>query len=186
MDIAEEQELLRRARAGDAKAFGALVDAHQGAVRAFVRRLTGHVADAEDVAQEAFVMAFHKLGRMREGVRLKAFVGGIAYRLWLQNRRAWFRRRLRDGAYRALQDDDSDPRSTLFAHHLVRQAMDALPPQQRAALALCIGADYTHAEAAEALKLPLGTVKSHVARGLAKLRTTLGVDPLKEVAAHDA
>jgi RNA polymerase sigma-70 factor (ECF subfamily) len=53
--------------------------------------------------------------------------------------------------------------------------MDELPDDQRAALALCLGQDFTHAEAAEILKLPLGTVKSHVTRGRARLQAALGV-----------
>jgi RNA polymerase sigma-70 factor (ECF subfamily) len=53
--------------------------------------------------------------------------------------------------------------------------MDDLPEDQRAVLALCLGQDFTHMEAAEVLKLPLGTVKSHVARGRARLQAALGV-----------
>jgi len=50
-----------------------------------------------------------------------------------------------------------------------------LPEDQRAALALCIGQEFTHGEAAEILGLPLGTVKSHVIRGRARLQAALGV-----------
>ncbi len=58
------------------------------------------------------------------------------------------------------------------------QAMKALTPAQRLCVSLCYGADLTHAEAAEVLNAPLGTVKSHVKRGLDKLRAQLsGADP---------
>ena len=50
----------------------------------------------------------------------------------------------------------------------------ALPAEQRAALLLCLACEFTHAEAADALALPLGTVKSHVARGREKLMAALG------------
>jgi len=53
-------------------------------------------------------------------------------------------------------------------------ACATLPAEQRAALLLCLGLDFSHVEAAEALALPLGTVKSHVARGRAKLAAFLG------------
>ncbi|MBL8531129.1 MAG: RNA polymerase sigma factor SigM, partial [Hyphomonadaceae bacterium] len=53
------------------------------------------------------------------------------------------------------------------------------PPDQRAVLALCLGQEFTHAEAAEALGLPLGTVKSHVARGRTRLQAALGLAPEK-------
>jgi RNA polymerase sigma-70 factor (ECF subfamily) len=52
--------------------------------------------------------------------------------------------------------------------------MACLVPEQKAALLLCLGAEFTHAEAADALALPLGTVKSHVARGREKLVAALG------------
>ena len=54
------------------------------------------------------------------------------------------------------------------------KAMDTLPPDQKAALLLCLGCEFTHAEAAGVLALPLGTVKSHVARGREKLAAVLG------------
>ena len=56
------------------------------------------------------------------------------------------------------------------------RAMADLPADQRACVALCLAADFSHAEAAEALRLPLGTVKSHVARGRARLLQALGVN----------
>jgi RNA polymerase sigma-70 factor (ECF subfamily) len=56
-------------------------------------------------------------------------------------------------------------------------ACASLPPEQRAAVLLCLGCDFTHAEAAEALVLPLGTVKSHIARGRVKLVAFLGESP---------
>jgi len=57
----------------------------------------------------------------------------------------------------------------------LEKAMAELPADQRACVALCLAADFSHAEAAEALDLPLGTVKSHVTRGRARLLTALGV-----------
>jgi len=53
-------------------------------------------------------------------------------------------------------------------------ALAVLPPDQRACVALCLAAEFSHAEAADALGMPLGTVKSHVARGRAKLVEALG------------
>jgi RNA polymerase sigma-70 factor (ECF subfamily) len=57
----------------------------------------------------------------------------------------------------------------------LESAMAGLPPEQRACVALCLAADFSHAEAAEALDMPLGTVKSHVSRGRARLLQVLGV-----------
>ena len=57
----------------------------------------------------------------------------------------------------------------------LERAMGDLPLEQRACVALCLAGEFSHAEAADALKLPLGTVKSHVARGRARLLQALGV-----------
>ena len=66
--------------------------------------------------------------------------------------------------------DASDPGLTLD----LAAAYATLPADQRAALLLCLGLDFTQVEAAEALALPLGTVKSHIARGRGKLAAFLG------------
>jgi RNA polymerase sigma-70 factor (ECF subfamily) len=170
----EEAQLIAAARAGDMRAFGKLVDAHQIAVRGFLRRLMRSTGDAEDVAQEAFVRAFDALARFDGRARFRTFVCGIAYRVWRDQNRAWFRARTRESAYSeaitAGAGVDADLKLAL------RQAMETLPEAQRAAVALCLGAEFSHEEAAAALQLPLGTVKSHVARGRARLRQVLGDD----------
>jgi DNA-directed RNA polymerase specialized sigma24 family protein len=68
---------------------------------------------------------------------------------------------------RGLMANDSDA-------ILVRQAMQSLPMDQRATIMLCLGSEYTHAEASEMLGIPLGTIKSYVLRGRQKLRELLG------------
>ncbi|MBI1187492.1 MAG: sigma-70 family RNA polymerase sigma factor [Alphaproteobacteria bacterium] len=174
-DAADEARLLALARAGDGRAFGRLVDAHQSAVRAFARRLIGDAAEAEDIAQEAFARAWEQLSRLRSDASLRAFVCGVAYNIWRSARRSHMRRQLRERAYARENADAAEQPRDAPARLALRAAMDALPPDQRAALALCLGADFTHAEAASALNLPLGTVKSHVLRGRAKLREALGL-----------
>ncbi|HRK64757.1 MAG TPA: sigma factor, partial [Terricaulis sp.] len=74
MDAAEEARLVGLARAGDMRAFGRLVDAHQPAVRAFLRRLVGSYADADDLAQDAFARTWEVLHRFDGRSGLRAFV----------------------------------------------------------------------------------------------------------------
>lgn len=176
MDAGEEAALLARSRAGDMRAFGALVDAHQGAVRAFLRRLTGNAADADDLSQQAFARTWEVLGRFDGSSNLRSFICGVAFQYWRRGRRAEGRRLARETAYADLADTQSEAPAHVAARLALRRAMDDLPPDQRAVLALCLGQDFSHAEAAEALKLPLGTVKSHVARGRARLQAALGVE----------
>lgn len=175
MDAAEETRLVGLARRGDMRAFGSLVDAHQPAVRAFLRRLVGSYADADDLAQEAFARTWEVLDRYDGSSRLRTFVCGVAFQYWRRARRAQSRRQAREDAYAELADTETEPPARAAARLALRRAMDDLPEDQRAVLALCLGQDFTHAEAAEALGLPLGTVKSHVTRGRARLQAALGV-----------
>ena len=100
---------------------------------------------------------------------------GIAWWKYRESRRSWLRLLKRQAAYADMQNEitQSDPGLALD----LAAAMKGLPPEQRAALLLCLGCDFTHGEAAEALSLPLGTVKSHITRGRTKLAAFLGETP---------
>ncbi|CAM3151893.1 RNA polymerase sigma factor [Asticcacaulis taihuensis] len=168
-----EDPLIRRAREGSSDAFSRLVADHQQAVRAFVRRLCAQPDDADDLAQEAFVTAWAILHKLRDDVSFRTFVCGIAYRKALNDRRRLNRSGARDTEWFGLQEQ-SRP-STIDAKLSVQAALASLPLDQRAAISLCVAADYSHAEAAEILGLPLGTIKSHILKGRAKLNALLGV-----------
>jgi len=172
--------VLAAARAGDLRAYGRLVDAHQSAVRAFLRRLVGNYADADDLAQEAFARTWQVLDRYNGTSSLRTFICGVAFQYWRRGRRSNIRRVAREEAYHAASELQGEIAPNAEAKLALRRAMEELPEPQRAALALCIGGEFTHAEAAEALGMPLGTVKSHVARGLQRLKIALGADPGKD------
>jgi RNA polymerase sigma-70 factor (ECF subfamily) len=161
-----EAALVMRARAGSADAFGRLVQMHQQGLRAFLRRLSGNPADAEDLAQESFVFAWEHLGRFDSTRPFRPWLFGIAWRKYRERKRSWLRLLKRESAL-AREDAGFTPDPGLKLD-LVK-ATQTLPVEQRAAVLLCLGAEFTHAEAAQALALPLGTVKSHVTRGREKL-----------------
>lgn len=164
--------LAAAAQAGSHDAFARLVQRHQQAVRAFARRTCGDWALADDIAQEAFLTAWTRIGTLKDGQSVRAWITGIAYRKALTRMRSERRGRARDavvGQARATAADRID--ETRLA---LEQAMAALSLDQRACVALCLAGDYTHPEAAEILGLPLGTVKSHVTRGREALRVVLG------------
>jgi RNA polymerase sigma-70 factor (ECF subfamily) len=171
-DANAEPVLVAQARNGSADAFGRLVHMHQQALRAFLRRLIGNSADADDIAQETFVFAWEHIARFDPARGFRPWLFGIAWRKHRESKRGWIRRLTRQG--RAVADDQTaflpDPGLRLD----LAKAAAVLPPEQRAALLLCLGCEFTHAEAADALALPLGTVKSHVARGREKLVAVLG------------
>ena len=172
MTLASEAELIGAAQRGSAAAFAQLVERNQQAVRGFLRRLSGNHADADDLAQETFITAWARIGSFRPGETLRSWFCGIAYRKWLTQRRSDGRRRTRETELMHMQPASQS--STADARLDAAAILGVLQPEQRAAVALCLAADFSHAEAAETLGLPLGTVKSHVTRGRARLIELMG------------
>ena len=164
--------LVLGAQAGSSAAFAKLIDSHQRAVRAFLRRMCGNAAEADDLAQETFVSAWVSIRRCRPDLSFRAWLYGIAYRKFLAERRARGRRMRRE-TVAVLDETTTDPAAKMDVALDIERALQALPPDQRAAVALCLAAEMSHAEVAKAMRLPLGTVKSHVQRGRARLLVVL-------------
>ncbi|MGH6876951.1 MAG: RNA polymerase sigma factor [Rhizomicrobium sp.] len=155
---------------GDQRAFEQLVRRHQGTVRAQLRRLlSGDEAQADDLAQEAFLLAWRKLDQFRGEARFSTWLYRIAYTCYLQARRtkAWPPDHVREVESRLVPPHASDLRLD------VRRAMQRLSPAEQTVLLHCVPLGLSHEETAYVLEMPLGTVKSHAARGKAKLRTWL-------------
>lgn len=166
-----DADLVEAARRNAPGAFARIVERHQQGLRAFLRRTCGDWALADDVAQDTFIAAWERLGELRDGAMLRSWLCGIGYRKALSALRAAGRSRRREAAYAETRQTVSASRDE--ARLAVEQAMAALPLEQRAAVAMCLAADFSHAEAAAALGAPVGTVKSHVARGRARLAEAL-------------
>lgn len=168
--LPSDAALVAAARAGSDAAFARLVDRHQGALRGFLRRTVGPAAD--DVAQEAFVAAWTSLRRLRDPAGFRPWLFGIAWRKAADRARAERRGASRDGAWL----ETTAPAAGIAPADRIAldRALADLAPAERACVALCLAQDWSHAEAAAALGLPLGTVKSHVARGRARLLAALG------------
>lgn len=175
----DEERLVRAARGGDDRSFAVLVDQTQRSVRGFIGRYSGYWAGADDITQEAFVMAWKRLQRFDGRSSFRAWVCGIAYRLARDARRGHERALLRDGHWMS-QVNMSDDARLVEDRMALRRALSELPEHQRAAVALCLGEGFSHTEAATILNMPLGTVKSNVSRGREKLLGALsephGVD----------
>jgi RNA polymerase sigma-70 factor (ECF subfamily) len=173
----DDARLLAEARAGSRLALSRLIDRHQQAVRAFLRRVAADREDADDLAQETFVTAWTQLDKWRGQSTVRAWLLGIAWRKARGAGRSMFRRMARDRAWSDLEalapPLSANPEDRLA----LEKAMRSLNLDQRAAVALCLAEDYSHAEAAEILGLPLGTLKSQVLRGRAKLVEVLEARP---------
>lgn len=168
---AAEPAWVQDAQAGSAQAFSRLVQAHQQGLRLFLRRLCGNIADAEDLAQESFVQAFALIGRFDTTRDFRAWLFGIGWRKYRAQKRGWLRLLKRESRFAQMQETVIHPDPDLRLD--LGTALAALPPEQRAVLLLCLLQEFTHAEAAEALEMPLGTVKSYVLRGRARLEEML-------------
>lgn len=165
--------LVAAARSGHDAAYARIVDRYQGAIRAFLRRLCPYESDADDLAQETFLAGWTELRGLREPERLKSWLFAIAWRKAKGQARTMARTRQRDHDWQSMRPESSDPQ---FDRALaLQQALAQLVPEQRAAVSLCLGEGWSHGEAARVLALPLGTVKSHVSRGRARLAEILGV-----------
>jgi RNA polymerase sigma-70 factor (ECF subfamily) len=176
----DDATLVAQIREGSERAFNLLIDRHQRAVRGFLRRLLASAADADDIAQETFLAAWEGVRNYHGGASVRTWLFAIAWRKAKTAQRTWFRRRVREAGYQETISAEDQPQASVEDRLAVKQALLTLPIEQRAAVALCLGESFSHAAAAEALGAPLGTVKSHVARGRARL-----LDALREPANSD-
>jgi RNA polymerase sigma-70 factor (ECF subfamily) len=171
----DDAELVAAIRDGSERAFNVLIDRHQQAVRAFLRRLVGNVAEADDIAQDTFLAAWTQLRSFRGETSVRSWLCGIAWRKAKAAQRSWVRGRRRDTVHHeqrsaAASESTGAPIEDRLA---VRQALLALPLEQRAAVTLCLVCGCSHSEASAIIGVPLGTVKSHVSRGRDRLRQAL-------------
>jgi RNA polymerase sigma-70 factor (ECF subfamily) len=168
--------LVRRAQTGDTDAFGELVERNRKAVfRAAVAAL-GSTTDADDVAQEAFVMAYRKLASFRGDAAFRTWLLAITWRKALDRRKSvgrWLRLTVTPAepdtdAISWIEHMPSDRRSQeedLAAAQLrqtLRRLIRTLPRKLRDALLLAGSGDYNYAQISFILGVPVGTVKWRV------------------------
>ncbi len=165
-------ELCSYAAAGERRAFGELVRRHGSSVRHLLRRMGAQAALSDDVAQDAFLAAFERIAEFRGEGTFAGWVKKIAARLYL--RRLQREKRLSALAAEEGSIEEIDTGVGDADHRIdLDEALKGLSPAERLCVSMCYGAGLSHGEAADALNLPLGTVKSHVKRGLEKLRARL-------------
>lgn len=186
----DDRSLVSAAQGGDRAALEQLLRRHYDRVHAICRRLTGSNADAEDAAQEAMIAVVRGLPRFDGRSAFGTWVYRIATNATLDELR---RRKRRPALHVAGEDgtipEDEDP---LSHRHIdgaetrvdLDRALGRLPDEFRLPVVLRDVADFDYAEIATALDIPVGTVKSRIARGRALL--TAALDPEKSAAAGNS
>jgi RNA polymerase sigma-70 factor (ECF subfamily) len=174
-------DLLKLCGRGDQNAFAQLYDAVSARVHGLAVRVVRDPAQAEEVAQEAFLEIWKNSGRFdpAKGSPL-GWLLTIVHRKSVDRVRSAEASTRRDTTYNQ-QNQPVDHDSTAEAAqasleaHRVRAALDSLTPIQREALELAYFGGYTHTEVATMLDLPVGTAKTRIRDGLIRLRDTMGV-----------
>lgn len=172
-----DTELVARARAGDAAAFGALVGRYQVAAMRLAAAISGSVDAAADIAQEAFVKAHRALPKLADPAMVRPWMLRIVANeaknvLRGQARRR--RRELRYGSWVLVATPDPEA-SALEADDArgLAAAFGRIAARDRQVLAYRYFAGLSEAETARALDIATGTVKSRTARALARLRAEM-------------
>ena len=173
-----DSELIARLNGGDQTAFTALVRRWEGPLVRIAYRITGDLAEAEDVRQRVLLKVLESSGAARTRT-----VRGVDASRRSQHRAisAIRRRKRREGLFKRLRHrtatlDESHPGARVIADDQARLLADALlclEPDARALLALRFDLDLTFHEIAAALGQPPSTVKSRLARAISRLRTLL-------------
>lgn len=169
MRTSGDAELALLAAVGDRAAFGELLRRHAPGVRVLLRRMGAQPALADDLTQDACLKAFERIATFRGDGSFAAWLKTIAARLYIrrwrsESRIAWAPELPEDIA------DEIAPLSVASDRIDLDKALQVLNETEKVCVSLCVGIGMTHEEAAAELRMPLGTVKSHVHRGLVKLR----------------
>jgi RNA polymerase sigma-70 factor (ECF subfamily) len=179
----DDQQLVAAAQAGDPRALDALLRRHYDKVHAVCRRIAGSARDADDATQEAMIGIVRGLPRFDGRSQFSTWIYRIATNAALDE----LRRRKRRPALALVSDEGEaaetvDPRAERTVEAAVDRmtidaALDELGEEFRTAVVLRDVADLDYGEIADVLSVPVGTVKSRIARGRSQLAVTLGNRP---------
>ena len=174
-----DEELVSAFQHGDASAFDELVSRWDRRIHGAIHRVVGADEDSRDLCQEAFLKAYRGLGTFKQEARFSSWLYQIAINVCrdrLRRRRGKTALSLddveeaRDGRLRAAAPSPLELVEARDLRHLVEDAMATLSAEEREVVILKEYQELTFPEIAEALKLPLSTVKTRLYRGLSQLR----------------
>ena len=180
-----EASVLERVAAGRPGAVRECIDRYGGLVWSLARRFCPNPSDADDAVQEIFLDLWRSSARFDPSIAAEAtFIAMIARRRLIDRSRQRASRPLPslDAGDFGTSLDDGLPKPTASAElgedaRRAALAFESLKPEQQRVLRLSIYQGLSHEKIAEATDLPLGTVKTHVRRGLIRLREILSGTP---------
>jgi RNA polymerase sigma-70 factor (ECF subfamily) len=175
----DDHALVQAAAGGDRQALDTLLRRHYDRIFAVCRRITGNDADAADAAQDALISIVRSIGRFDGRASFSTWAYRIATNASLDELRRRRRRptviddrndRRSEGTEAQIVDPEAAPRIEAIADRMaIDAALAQLPETFRVPLVLRDVGDLEYAEIAETLDVPVGTVKSRIARGRAQL-----------------
>lgn len=180
MTQATNPSLLQQVAAGQGNAVAEVIDAYGGLVWSLARKYFGRSAEAEDAVQDAFIAVWKAADRYDPEVAAEStYIAMIARRRMIdQLRKAG--RRIDAQPLDSSPEPENESNNRLADEEQVEEvlkAIDELDPPQPEVIRHSLMDGLTHPEIAEKMGLPLGTVKTHIRRGLIKVRQALGICP---------
>ena len=176
----QEKDWLEQSRQGDHAAFENLIRSYQRMIHSLAYRMSGSLADAEDLAQETFIRAFQQLSSYRGDAKFSSWLCRVAINAGLN----WRQREARRAEIHqqwAAEASSAEPHGEAAAKdeksQRVQAALDRLPGPQRAAIILTVYEEMNHAEAARLLGCSEATVSWRVFAARAKLKRWLKSAP---------
>lgn len=173
-----DRELIKKARAGDDKAFEELVRRYESQIAATVHGMLGNVDVADDVGQEVFIRFHKNMSRFREDAALATYLTRIAINLCINELNRRKRRSLlfKSPEEANLLEPSGTPDDSIVRNErkeIVQTAIQELEPKFRSVVVLRLIEGYSTEETAKILEIPLGTVLSRLARSQKKLKEKL-------------
>jgi RNA polymerase sigma-70 factor (ECF subfamily) len=187
-----EHALIRKAKQGDGRAIEALIRAHQDALYAFMLRMSGRPDVAEDIVQEAFVRVLKNLDRFDSRFRFSTWLFTIAKRLYvnsIQKLRPTYDSDVIDshhGEFESVGGDAARSETIQNVRSVVDFALKELAPQQREIILLFHQQNWPITDIAVFLKMPEGTVKSHLHRARKRMKKVIESSGLMSRQAEEA
>jgi RNA polymerase sigma-70 factor (ECF subfamily) len=179
----ETPAVLQRIAAGEPGATRECLDVYGNLIWSVARRHLGHGPDTEDAVQEICIELWKHAGRFdpAKGSEVQ-FISTIARRRVVDGLRRRGRRPDTEPLDESQRDDSEgvgDAAERADEVHRAQTAMQQLPPERQAVLRMALLAGRSHSEIAAQTSMPLGTVKTHVRRGLIRMRELLGEPPAR-------